>query len=166
MNENLPCLDCDSAKQTSEGPARSWFVISAAGIFFITGIAKIWAAFGNVRLLAVPDPIIGIELGHLLFTVGIIELGVAIACLCAKSELFAAGLLAWISTNFVAYRIGLWWMVWKKPCSCLGSLTGALHISPQLADNIMKIVLVYLFIGSYGLLIWTQGKRKGANSKT
>jgi hypothetical protein len=34
-----------------------------------------------------------------------------------------------------------------------------LHIQPQIADNIMKGVLAYLFIGSYGILFyqwWTR----------
>jgi len=54
----------------------------------------------------------------------------------------------------VVYRLGLWWMHWHRPCSCLGNLTDALHISPQVADNVMKVLLAYLLIGSYGLLIW------------
>jgi hypothetical protein len=57
------------------------------------------------------------------------------------------------------YRLGLWWMDWKKPCSCLGNLTDALHISPQTADNITKVLLAYLLIGSYGLLLWQWKQR-------
>ena len=36
----------------------------------------------------------------------------------------------------------------------MGNLTDALHIRPEVADNIMKAILGYLLIGSYGLLIW------------
>jgi hypothetical protein len=36
----------------------------------------------------------------------------------------------------------------------MGSLTSALHLSEKAADNIMKVVLAYLLIGSYGLLLW------------
>ncbi len=74
-----------------------------------------------------------------------------------KRQTLALGLVAWMSTNFVVYRLGLWWMDWHRPCSCLGNLTDALHISPQLADNIMKWLLFFLLIGSYGLLArrWT-----------
>jgi hypothetical protein len=72
----------------------------------------------------------------------------------SKRQTPAPGLVAWMSTNFVVYRLGLWWLNWKSPCSCLGNLTAALHISPQAADNIMKVLLACLLIGSYGLLIW------------
>ena len=80
--------------------------------------------------------------------------GIALVCFFSKRQTLALGLVAWMSTNFVVYRLGLWWMDWKKPCNCLGNLTDALHISPQTADNIMKVILAYLLIGSYGLLIW------------
>jgi hypothetical protein len=41
----------------------------------------------------------------------------------------------------------------------MGSLTSALHLSEKAADNIMKVVLAYLLIGSYGLLLWQWRKR-------
>lgn len=60
--------------------------------------------------------------------------------------------VAWISTGFLVYRLGLWSLDWHHPCGCMGSLAGVLHISDQAADNIMKGVLAYLLIGSYLLL--------------
>jgi hypothetical protein len=35
-----------------------------------------------------------------------------------------------------------------------------LHLSDQAADNIMKVVLAYLLVGSYGLLFreWRRGR--------
>ncbi|MBI3849679.1 MAG: hypothetical protein HY298_05230 [Verrucomicrobia bacterium] len=36
--------------------------------------------------------------------------------------------------------------------TCLGHLTDALHMSPQTADELMKVILAYLLIGSYALL--------------
>jgi hypothetical protein len=89
-----------------------------------------------------------------MLVVGVAEIGIALICFFSKRQTLALGLVAWMSTNFVVYRLGLWWMDWKKPCSCLGNLTDALHISPQTADNIMKVLLAYMLIGSYGLLIW------------
>jgi hypothetical protein len=90
------------------------------------------------------------------------EIVIAAICFFSKWQTLALGLVAWMSTNFLVYRLGLWWMNWKKPCSCLGNLTDALHISPQTADNIMKVLLAYLLIGSYGLLIWQWQKRRVA----
>ena len=138
-----------------------WFFTSVAAILALTGIAKAWSAFGQTKLLAVADPITGIQFGHLMLAVGILELVIAGVCLFGKSQKLALGLIAWLATNFVVYRLGLWWMGWKKPCSCLGNLTDALHLSPQLADNIMKIILAYLLIGSYGILILQRNTREG-----
>ena len=129
------------------------FNLSAGVVLAITGIAKVWSSLGASKFLALVDPIIGIKFGQLMLTVGAAEIAIALICFLSKRQTLALGLVAWISTNFVVYRFGLWWIGWKKPCSCLGNLTDALHISPQTADNIMKVLLAYLLIGSYGLLL-------------
>ena len=139
-----------------------WFISSAAAILVVTGAAKVWGGLGHTKILAVADPITGISFGHLMLAVGILELAIAGVCLFGKSQKLSLGLIAWLATNFVVYRLGLWWMGWKKPCNCLGNLTDALHISPQLADNIMKVILAYLLIGSYALLIWQWVQRRRA----
>jgi len=93
--------------------------------------------------------------------VGGIELVVALVCLVSRRTLaIKAGLIAWLATSFLIYRLGLVWVVYQKPCSCLGNLTDALHISPQIADTAMKIILAYLLIGSYATLfsLWRQRK--------
>ena len=130
-------------------------------VLALTGIAKVWSTFGSVKLLAVADPIAGILFRWLLLAVGVIELVIAGVCFFRRNKRLATLLVAWLATNFVVYRIGLWWIGWHRPCGCMGSLTTALHISEQAADNIMKVVLAYLLIGSYGLLIrdWWQRHR-------
>jgi Methylamine utilisation protein MauE len=139
---------------------RKWFVLTSGAILAITGIAKMWSGLGNSKFLAVVDPIIGIKFGHLILAVGLVEIVIALVCFIGKRQPKALLLVAWLSTSFVLYRLGLWWIDWHRPCNCLGNLTDALHLSPQLADNIMKAVLAYLLIGSYGLLIWQWRKSK------
>lgn len=131
----------------------NWLILSAGAILAITGIAKVWSAFGTSKFLVVVDPIIGFKFGQLMLAVGLAEIVIALVCFFSKRQSLALGLVAWMSTNFVVYRLGLWWMNWHRPCSCLGNLTDALHLSPQTADNIMKVLLAYLLIGSYGLLV-------------
>jgi hypothetical protein len=140
------------------------FIISAGVVLFITGIAKIWSGLGQARILAVPDPLLGIELGHLLSLVGTAEVVIALACFFSKRQQLLIGLVAWLATNFAVYRLGFLLMGWHRPCSCLGNLTDAIHISPQIADNVMKGVLAYLLIGSYTtmFLLWRQRKRVSA----
>ena len=152
------------SRQRIFGSLARKFVLSAGVILAFTGIAKAWSGLGNSKFLAVVDPIIGIKFGTLMLLVGVAEIAIALVCFFSKRQTLALGLVAWMSTNFVVYRLGLWWMDWKKPCSCLGNLTDAVHISPQLADNIMKVLLAYLLIGSYGLLVWQWKQRRTKTS--
>jgi len=142
------------------------FALSAGAIMAITGIAKVWSGLGDSKFLTVVDPIVGIKFGHLMLAVGVAEVAIALVCFFSKSQTLALGLVAWMSTNFVVYRLGLWWMDWHRPCNCLGNLTDALHISPQAADNIMKVLLAYLLIGSYGLLFLHWQCNRAAPEKT
>ena len=128
------------------------FILSAGAILALTGAAKVWSTFGTAKLLAVADPIVGITFGHLMLVVGMAEIVIALVCFFSKSQKLALGLVAWLTTNLLVYRIGLWWVGYHKPCSCLGNLTDALHISPETADTAMKIILGYLLLGSYGTL--------------
>jgi hypothetical protein len=138
------------------------FIVSAGVILSVTGIAKIWSSLGQARILVVPDPFIGIELGHLLSLVGAAEVAIALTCFFSKRELLSIVSVAWLATGFVVYRLGLLWIGWQRPCSCLGNLTDALNISPQKADAAMKIILAYLLLGSYATLFWLwRRKRKG-----
>jgi len=139
--------------------ALIWFIRSAAVVLCVTGVAKAWSAHAPTKLLAVADPVTGLQFGHLMLTVGLLELAVSGICLFSKAHKLPLALIAWLATNFVVYRLGLWLLGWQRPCGCLGNLTDALHISPATADNVMKGVLGYLLVGSYWLL-WRQWKNK------
>ncbi len=137
------------------------FGFSAGVILAVAGIAKIWSAFGTSKVLGEYDPIVGAKFRLLMLAVGILETAIALVCFFRKRQALALSLVAWISTNFMVYRLGLWWLDWRRPCGCLGSLTDAIHISPQAADKIMKVLLAYLLVGSYSLLFcqWRQQRR-------
>lgn len=127
----------------------------AAGVILLfTAAAKFYSAFGQVAILYSKDPLTGLVFKDLLRAVGGIEAVVAIICIFCRQRLLSAVLVALLSSCFLVYRIGLAWIGFHKPCSCLGNLTDALHVAPQTADSVMKIVLGYLFIGSYAVLFW------------
>ena len=166
MHRSILHETADLGQPTSRSFQR-WFFLTAGAMLALTGLAKGWSGLGDSKHLALVDPIVGIKFGQLMLMVGLAEIVIALVCFFSKRQALALGLVAWISTNFVVYRLGLWWMGWKKPCSCLGNLTDALHISPQTADNIMKMLLAYLLIGSYGLLVWQwKQTRRWANPHT
>jgi hypothetical protein len=130
------------------------FCNSAGAVLIFTSVAKMWSALGSAKLLSTIDPIVGTQFRYLMIFVSGIEIIVARVCWSNRSRKLAIAMVAWLSTCFFLYRFGLWWIGWQSPCACLGNFTDALHISPQLADNIMKGVLAYLLIGSYGILFW------------
>ena len=73
--------------------------------------------------------------------------------------------LAWISSNFLAYRFGLYMVGFKGWCSCLGTLTKQLPVSPETAEAIMLTIAVFVFIGScYYLLPYVKSRTMSQES--
>jgi hypothetical protein len=136
-----------------------YFIITAGMLLTMTAVAKIISGFGHAHVLEYPEPISSIPFKYIFWIIGIVELTLALICFFSRRVNVQAGLLAWLATTFAAYRLALLWLN-QKPCRCLGSLTDALHISPTIADNVMKSVLAYLLIGSYGILFHQWWKRK------
>lgn len=140
----------------------SFFIYSSGILFLLTGGAKLISGSGTARILNDLDPVFLISFRHILYVTAVVELCVAAICLFSKNRKLQAGLIAILATNFVLYRFGLYWLGYRGgACPCLGNLTDALHIPPQTADTVMKIVLAYLLIGSYATLFWLwKGWRK------
>jgi hypothetical protein len=138
------------------------FIYSAGLILLITATAKFISSFGHGTILDVNDPLFGIKFRSLFRLVGCVEAVVAIICYFGKQKWLASALVAWLATSFVAYRIYLIEVGYHKPCTCLGNLTDALHISPNAADMIMKIILSYLLVGSCTTLtlVWKQNRKQ------
>jgi hypothetical protein len=130
------------------------FLYSAGVLLLVTALAKIVSALGSARVLQNPEPILGVPFRTVFWIVGALEFMVALVCFFGRRLTVQAGLVAWLATNFVVYRLGLLWIGYHKPCGCLGNLTDALHVSPQTVDTAMKIILAYLLVGSYGALYW------------
>ncbi|MCX6952700.1 MAG: hypothetical protein NTV51_11130 [Verrucomicrobia bacterium] len=137
--------------------AVTWFVGTSAALLILTGLAKLLSVVLTVgsdrQIFDMKDPLVGMRFGLLFGLVGAVELAVAAVCLTIKRGPLALGLIAFLATDFVVYRAGLWFIDYQKPCTCLGTLTGALHIPPAMADRAMQLVLAYLLSGSYVLLM-------------
>lgn len=139
-----------------------FFLGSAGLLLIITAVTKFIASGGSSRLLDSHDPLLFLSYRAIFLMVGSSELAVGIICLTGRGTSLQVVSLAWLATGFAVYRAGLIWIDYRKPCNCLGNLTDALHISPQAADNIMQVVLLYLLIGSYSMLIWRWKHRRTA----
>lgn len=138
------------------------FLFSAGMILLVAAMAKIISSTGHGKILLAVDPLTGFQFGDLFRVIGGIEVAVALVCVFSKRISLSAGLVAWLSTSFLVYRIGLVAVGWHRPCSCMGNLTDALHISPQTADTAMKIILAYLLISSYASMFWLWRQAKTA----
>lgn len=130
-----------------------WFCLSAGLLLLLTGLAKVLSTLGISRMLDMADPVFGLKFRHVFMGVGLLELGAAFLILATDLRLrLKLLLIAWLSTNFVIYRAGLWLMGWHRPCNCLGALTDFLHLSPTAADWLMKAALGYMLLGSAALM--------------
>jgi len=128
------------------------FMLASGALLAITSLAKIISAFGITGMLDKSDPILGVHFRTLLWLAGALELMAAYICFFSKQIITQVVMIAWLSTMFLTYRLGLLLIHYHSPCPCLGNLTDAIHISPQTADTAMKIGLAYLLVGSYGIL--------------
>ena len=91
------------------------FLFSAGILLLITGGAKQLSVLDKAHALDVSDPIFGISFRALFLLVGQAEVLIGLACLLSRDVPFRASLVAWLSTGFVFYRIGLVWLGWHKP---------------------------------------------------
>lgn len=137
------------------------FFFSSGGLLLATATAKLVSGSGNAHILDNQDPRLFISFRQLFLAVGTIEIMVAAVCFSGRTRL-QTRLVAWLATNILIYRLGLYWIGYQ-PCHCLGNLTDALQVPPQTADLVMKIILAYLLLGSYATLfwLWRQPRRQG-----
>lgn len=138
-----------------------FFVLSAAILLFVTAAVKVISGLGSAPVLETSDPLFRVRYRILFLFIGVLEFGIAIFCFYGKRIALRVGLVAWIATSFLVYRASMSWVGYKRPCPCLGSLTGMLHITSQVADLAMKLILAYLLVGSYLALFWLWQQRRG-----
>jgi hypothetical protein len=139
------------------------FIFGSGVALFITGAAKLLSAGAGGPSTTAMDPVFAAPLSRILIVAGVAELCVCAVCIFShirRMRRVSLILIAWLASVFACYRAGLWWLGWKGPCRCLGTLTESLHMAPWLADDIMIGVLAYLLLGSYWFLAsgWAIGK--------
>jgi hypothetical protein len=132
------------------------YLKSAAFLLILTGVGKLVMAFGAAPVLDKPSPLLSFVSNRqlLLFAIGL-EIAVAVLVLVLSRHVkapFALASVAWLATVFLAYRAILAISGFQGYCDCLGSLGDALYLSPKAANWIAWGVLLYLLVGSYGLL--------------
>ena len=125
------------------------FLRIATWLVFCVGIAKVASSSGHNPVLDKSDPLLLISFRHVFWSTGICELLIASYCAFGSKPDAKLLLLAWLSTVFAIYKIGLTIIGYQGECPCLGSLTEAIHISGKSARAISNLILLFLLIGSY-----------------
>jgi hypothetical protein len=129
------------------------FVDSVAVILFITGATKFISALGAAQTLDEPDSLLILSHRHIFFLMSALELGLSAYLLMGRNTKMKLALVAWLATNFLVYRIGLWWMGAPNLCNCLGNLDQFLPLSPLFLNIAALASLGWLLAGSYALMI-------------
>jgi hypothetical protein len=137
------------------------FIHSAGGILLAAALIRFFIATGHLSVLALPDPMLGISLRSALLIVGGIELAFALICLFGKNVRLQIGFLAWLSTCFVLFWLGLFWMHCHLQGTCLGSLNDPLNLSRGAIGYIMRFLPACLLLGSYAALFQLWLAKKG-----
>jgi DNA-directed RNA polymerase subunit RPC12/RpoP len=128
------------------------FIVSAGGILLAAALIRFLIAVGNAQCLSLPEPLLGIPLRYAVLLVGTIELTVALICLFGRQVVPQIGWLAWLATNFIIYRIGLFSMHCHLQATCIGSLTDPLQLARGTTGLVIEFIPVYLLLGSYAVV--------------
>jgi hypothetical protein len=132
-------------------PSR-FFDYTSAVVLFITALVKFVSGLGHNRILDYSDPVFHIDYRSLFIGSAVAEVAVAVWFMVSNSS-YKYYISLWLGSAFVMYHILLGYLAPGKWCPCLGTLTGAAHVSPEVADYSLKAFSVYLLVGSAYFII-------------
>lgn len=129
--------------------ATRWFIYSAVLILILTAGGKLTSLTSSARILTLPDPLFSFVTNqHLLLLAAGLEIATVIGVFCLREERYRLALILWLSSLFVMYRLGLWWIGYKGYCGCLGHTAETLGITKETAESLTLGALVYLVVGA------------------
>lgn len=130
------------------------FIQLAGAILLFAAMERFLIVATHARVMALPEPIIGIPLQYAVLLVGLFELVVALICLFSRQMTLQLGCLAWLATNYAVYWICLWTMRVHQQGTAIGGLTDPLYLAEG-TTGVMVVLLPWILgLGSYAALIW------------
>lgn len=136
------------------------FIFSASILLALSAIAKLVSACGAAAILERHEPLFGLSYRLLFIAAGSLEFAMAVFCFLAKSTFMRVGIIVWLSTIILIYRLSMPVVGYHQACPCLGNVTEMLHVSAHAANIVMKFVLAYLLSGSYLSPHWLWRQRE------
>lgn len=130
-----------------------FFLRSALLILLLTAFLKLGSALSSGRLLSHTDPLLSLTYKQMFLLLGSLELGVAYYIQFGRNQRLKLILIAWLATNFAAYRLAAWAGNIGQPCSCLGRATEWFPWIAAHEQFLLKWMVFFLLLGSYALLL-------------
>jgi len=131
------------------------FTDSAGALLLALAVAMFISNCTNTGFTLPHDPLLVISMRNTFWIIGAIELFVALVCLFGQHLRFKAILVLWLAMNLFVYQIGFLWNGNHRGLGVyLSGLANTFGITPSMAYLILKIVSLYLLIGSSIALLW------------
>ena len=134
-------------------------------ILAATGFIKLISAAGSSPVLLNHDPLLMLDYRTLMLSIGMAEIGVAIALILGRDTGKAFLAVVWLSGGFLSYQMGLFMIGAKEPCPCLGTLYDILPAFRSVAASLVKASAAYMFIGSL-ICLWQMQRGKAFGMDT
>jgi len=109
---------------------------------------------GPPHLVLPRDPISGLSLRYLFWIIGGPAALIAWFCLFSERPARTIPWVAWFATNFLIYRIALYFDGCHSLAGFLACATYAFGLSPKAASLLLDLAFAYLIIGSCITIVW------------
>jgi hypothetical protein len=126
---------------------------SVAWILYCLAVIKMLSAIGSLRILEIPDPLLGVSNRSALVGVALVEFFVAGVVTGHHSDRVRALVLFWLSSMFVIYRVFSWLLDPGKPCACLGFVGSWLGLPQSVITCIALGINVYFLTVALAILM-------------
>ena len=135
--------------------AIRFFTDSAGALLLAVALAMFIANWASAGLTQPHDLTLMISMRNIFWIAGIIELGVAMVCLFGKQVGLKVILLCWLTMTLAVYQLGFSWNGDNRGVGAyLASMADTFGITSNTTYWLLKIVFLYLLIGSSIALLW------------
>ncbi len=136
---------------------KRFYINTVVAILIVAGVVKLFAFAQKSVFLSEANPLLQLLTNrHMSILVALVELGVATFLIRSHSLTLQLCLILWIGAAFLVYRLGLWAVDYRGPCSCIGGAITWFAQSRQarsVANLVLEGIVAYLVFPSTCFLI-------------
>ncbi len=146
---------------------RVYFVRACACVLALSAVGKLISVALPTPILTRPDPVIyPLQVWHVAAVAALLEAFAGVWLLRNAHHKFAPGVILWLCSLFIAYRIGLVVISPGAPCPCLGRLAGWLPFPEQTTDRGLLAILAGMTAGSLAVAVSGSARNVKASADT